>query len=48
MEVYLHSFLTSAIDGDGLSVSCSGHFPPGHSLYKIPNEQETGWTPVKV
>jgi hypothetical protein len=29
VEVYLHSFLTSVIDEDELSVSCPGCFTPG-------------------
>jgi len=28
VEVYLHSFLTSALDGGEWSTSCSGHFTP--------------------
>jgi len=31
VQVYLHSFVTSSVGGDGWSTLCLGHFTPGTS-----------------
>jgi len=50
VDVQLHAVLTSALDGDKWSVSCSGHFissktSPSASLDKV--EMRTSSCPVK-
>jgi hypothetical protein len=47
MEVYLHAFLTSALDGCEWSASRPGRFTPGKEL-PIPIRWEAGWTPEDV
>jgi hypothetical protein len=44
VEVYLHSFLTSALDGGGWSGSCPAHFKTRKSVTRI-LYLEARWTP---
>lgn len=41
VEVYIHSFLTSAVRGGEWPASRPGHFTPGESL--LFTDQESGW-----
>jgi hypothetical protein len=47
IEVCLHSFLTSAIDGGECSASCCGQFIPGERAL-VPIEQGAWWAPELV
>ena len=46
MEVYLNSFLTSALEGDVWSASRPGRLYPGKD--PVPIVQEAGWAPEPV
>jgi len=47
MEVELHAFLTSAVDGGKWSASCLGHCTLGKEPL-VPVIEEAGWAPKQV
>jgi len=43
VEVYLHSFFTSALEGDQWTSSDPCSFNPGGRNPPVPTEEEVGW-----
>jgi hypothetical protein len=48
VEVQLHAFLTSELDGDEWSASRPGRFNPPRKEPLIPIGQEAGWAPEQI
>jgi hypothetical protein len=47
VKVWLHAFLTSALDGDECSASYPGRIIPGETI-PVPIRQEAGWASEPV